>query len=109
MAHQRIRGVTVKTVAPFSSDCEQIVKLTLGMDLTWPPHSANWTRGISTQPSRTANPVQTTGGFGGKRGFLYIGLITNDFGDGGTNHCGCPLIVMVVRKIVRGGIRFGPL
>jgi hypothetical protein len=27
----------VKAVAPFSSDCEQIVKLTLGMELTFPP------------------------------------------------------------------------
>jgi len=59
--------------------------------------------------AQTANPVQTTGIFEVKSGFLYIGLITNDFGNGGTDHCGCPLIVMVARKIVRGGIRFGPL
>jgi hypothetical protein len=58
---------------------------------------------------RIANPVQTSGIFEVKSGFLYIGLITNDCGNGGTDHCGCPLIVMVVRKIVRRGIRSGPL
>jgi hypothetical protein len=42
------------------------VKLTLGMDLSCPPYSANWTREISPEPERTANPVQTTGIMGVK-------------------------------------------
>jgi hypothetical protein len=37
MAHQQFQGVTAKTVAPFSFDCEVIVKLTLGMDLICHP------------------------------------------------------------------------
>jgi len=78
-----------------------------GFDI--PPVLAHLDMGIAPKAARTANPAQTTGIFEVKSGFLYIGLITNDFGNGGTDHCGCPLIVMVVRKIVRGGIRFGPL
>jgi hypothetical protein len=65
MARQNSQGDTVKAVAPFSSDGEQIVKLKLGMDLTCPLFSNEWMCGNFTESLRIANPMQTTAISGG--------------------------------------------
>jgi hypothetical protein len=46
MAHHENQGVAVRAAAPFSLDCEVIVKLTLGMNFTYTALGANRKRGI---------------------------------------------------------------